>query len=131
MSQDSDLCSCESFNSFLAGVLLTRQKISNFEFCDLMSRFEAIYNVTVVSSEGNSDIRLSIYLDDNNITLVDDYDSIVIVDGWKMTVSNYLYSITSPRVREFLGISPKEEKIEKNSFIKRLFRRKVKTKAYV
>lgn len=132
MPQDGDLCCYESFNSFFAGVLLTRKKISNFDFCDLLNKFENYYNVCIISKEGDADICLSIYFDDNCITLINNYDEFITVNGREMTVASYLYSITSSRVREFFCLIPLEEKvIKKDSFIKKIFKLKVKTKVYV
>lgn len=121
MPQDGHLQYEESFNSFLAGVLLTRRKINNFEFLTLMSVFEKTYNVSVVSLGG--DIFVPIYFDDNGISLYKDMDDVISIKGESLTVRNYLYSFTTSRIREFFGIPELilEEK-KTNSLVKKLFR---------
>jgi len=131
MPQDGDMLCYESFNSFLAGALLKKKKISNFDFCFEMNRFEELYNVSVIGLEGDGDIRLSIYFSDNDISLNNDYDSVVRIDGIDMTVNDYLYTFTTPRVREYFEISLRDNMEKNNSIIKKIFKRKVKTKACV
>lgn len=92
----------ESFNSFLAGVLLTKKSINNFEFFNLMQTFESVYNVDVISD--SSDLNVSIYLDDEKIKLKNSFSDIIFVDGKKVFVNDYLYGFTTPRVRNFFNI---------------------------
>lgn len=91
-----------SFNSFLAGVLLTRSEISNFEFFEILGIFEKNYAIT--SEDEENDIYLPICLSNKSISLIKKYDDIIVVDGKKTTVRNYLYGITTPEVREFFNI---------------------------
>jgi len=126
MPQDGESRYEESFTSFLAGVLYTRRAISNLEFFELMNRFENMYDVTIYSGE---DIKIPIYLEDRGISLRKNYDDMVIVDNKKITVGNYLYSVTTPNVREFFGIPDikvKESVVKLNNpFIRRKLKRKI------
>jgi len=126
MPQDGESRYEESFTSFLAGVLYTRRAISNLEFFELMNRFENMYDVTIYSGE---DIKIPIYLEDRGISLRKNYDDIVIDDNKKITVGNYLYSVTTPNVREFFGIPDikvKESVVKLNNpFIRRKLKRKI------
>ena len=101
MSQD-----IESFNSFLAGVLLTKKRIGNLEFANLMCEFENSYNVCIASSD---DVEIPVYLDDKSISIHNDYEDIVIIGNKSMTVYDYLYSLTSLRVRNYFNL--KNEKM--------------------
>lgn len=103
MSQDVDPRYDESFNSFLAGVLLTRKKIDNYSFFQLMNKLQNEYDITIVSDA--TDIKLFLYFSDNDINMRNDYEDIIIVNNKKMTVKEYLYSFTTPRVREFFGLN--------------------------
>lgn len=102
MPQDGIQRGEESFNSFLAGVLLTKKSINNFEFFNLMQTFESVYNVDVISD--SSDLNVSIYLDDEKIKLKNSFSDIIFVDGKKVFVNDYLYGFTTPRVRNFFNI---------------------------
>lgn len=121
MPQDGDPRYEESFTSFLAGVLYTRKTISNLEFFELINRFEMMYNLNIISGD---DMILPIYLDDNGIHLHKSYDEIIMVNKKSVTVKEYLYSSTTFRVREFLGIPEVNVKVD-NNFVKKLFRKKV------
>lgn len=103
MSQDVDPRYDESFNSFLAGVLLTRKKIDNYSFFQLMNKLQNEYDITIVSDA--TDIKLFLYFSDNDINMRNDYDDVIIINNKKMTVKEYLYSFTTPRVREFFGLN--------------------------
>ena len=102
MPQDGDSRYEESFNSFLAGIFLTKKGIDNFEFCNYMNSFSNIYNVEIVSV-GN-DICIPIYFGDVEIKLSKNMDEVISVNGRNITVGEYLYSLTTTRVREFFGI---------------------------
>ena len=129
MSGRNESDSAVSFNSFLAGVLLTRTKISNFIFFNLLNSFEKTYNVSVIS-EGNlcdeeSDIYLPIYLDDTSIVLRKNYDDILTINGKRMTVKDYLYGLTCPEVREYFNILKKGSNLKNgNKKILRMFLKK-------
>lgn len=132
MSRDDDPRYEESFNSFLAGILLTKNRISNFAFFERLNYFQNVYRVDIISS--GDDIRLPyIYLDDNEIRLLRSLDEDFFIDGKRMNIRNYLYSFTTPRVREFFGIPEIKKEDKKNSpFVKRLFKgNNVKKKAVI
>lgn len=103
MPYDGDSRYEESFNSFLAGVFLTKNKINNFEFFNYMNAFSNMYNVDIVGI-GN-DICIPIYFDDNEIQMTKSMEDIICVNYVDITVREYLYSLTSNRVREFFKIS--------------------------
>lgn len=117
MPDFGEQCYEESFNSFLAGVLLVRRRIDNFSFFNLMNSFEINYNVDIVSID--NDIRVPIYLDDNEIRLLKDINDKIMIDGKCMTIKDYLYSVTTPRVRHFLDIPEIEEKIKPLEVVKK------------
>lgn len=125
MPQDGDPRYEESFNSFLAGVLIAKSRINNFDFFNLMNSFQNTYNVTVVNL--GSDLTVPIYLDDNEIRLLKNLDDVISFWGKNTTIRNYLYSFTTPRVRTFFGIPDMEvEKNRKaNTLIRKLFKKKV------
>ena len=122
MSQNGDPRYEESFNSFLAGMLLTRNRISNLAFFERLNCFQNVYKVDVISS--GEDIRLPyIYLDDNEIRLLKNIDEDFLIDGRSMNIRSYLYSFTTPRVRDFFGIPHvKIEEKKRNPFVKKLFK---------
>lgn len=120
--QDCDLKYEESFNSFLAGLLLTRNHVNNFTFFHLLNSFQNRYNVTVVSL-GN-DINVPIYLNDDEITLHMSLDDEILVNGKSISVRSYLYSFTTPRIREFFKIDNLKES-KKSLLVKKMFRNKI------
>lgn len=130
MPLDGEQCYEESFNSFLAGAFLINRRIKNLDLLNMLNNFEKTYNVDVVSLGG--DIILPIYMDDNEVILRGNIDDIIY--GKNTNVRDYLYSFTTPRVREFFGIPEiKYENKKINILIKRLFknnnaRKKVVTK---
>lgn len=119
----------EYFNSFLAGVLLTKKSISNFEFFNLMQAFENNYNVDVISD--SNDLNVSIYLDDTRIKLNNSFGDTIFINGKKVFVNDYLYSFTTPRVREFFNIPNldvflvKKPYVSSNPFIRLKNKKKV------
>lgn len=110
----------EEFNSFLAGVFLTRKRIKNFDFMLLMNEFEKKYASSILSL--GEDIYLPIYFDNNEMVLYKDIGDTVLIDGKKSIIRDYLYSFTTPSVREFFGI-PEINVEEKKpaTLIKKLF----------
>lgn len=140
MTQVDELCDKkESFNSFLAGVLLTTSSIKALDFFKLMNVFEVEYDVTVVSFDtmcNDSDLCIPIYLDDNMIRLPMSIDNNVCVNGVMTTVRQYLLSVASPRIKEFfeipdikIEVNSKNDTFEKKtiSFVKKLCKFKKKT----
>lgn len=126
MPQDGDSRYEESFNSFLAGVLLTRKFINNFEFFNLMNSFEEHYNITVVSKQ--PELAVSIYFSDNGIGINKNFGDRIIINNKYMTIDNYLYSFTTPRVREFMGIPPRENSnVEVSGFFRRILKKRIVT----
>jgi len=129
MPQDGIHITDESFNSFLAGVFLTRNCINNFEFFNLMSMFEEKYNVDIISDD--KDLCVSIYLDDIKMKLRNELSDVITINNKQITVYDYLYSFTSLNVRSFFNI-PDIEKLENikfsfnktKAFIKKLSRSK-------
>lgn len=91
-----------SFNSFLAGFLLTKSEIDDFEFFKLLDIFENTYNITVIGEGEES--YLPIYISNTKICLAKNYDDIIIVCGKKTTVKDYLYEVSTPKVLEFFNI---------------------------
>lgn len=91
----------EDFNSFFAGVLLIKKEIYNLEFMNLCYKFEKEYNISISSLTPDL-LSFLIFEDDEKIMLVYDYDRILNSSG--ETVQEYLYGLTSDRVREFFKI---------------------------
>ena len=91
----------ESFSSFLAGILLTRKRIKNFEFLTIMSDFERKYGVNIV---GRNELNIRININNDSIYLPSNYDDFIIINKKKIYVKDYLYSSTSDRIREYFDI---------------------------
>lgn len=127
MPQDGGSWYEESFTSFLAGVLFTRRFISNFEFFELMNKFENLYSVSISSGE---DMVVPIHLDDNGIYLNKNYDDIIVINKKKITVRDYLYSLTTSNVRTFFGIPDvKDDNVKICDFlIGKIFTKKYKNR---
>lgn len=109
MSYTSDTCDQESFNSFIAGLLLTKKTVCNLEFFELMNVFENKYAVCVVGE--NFDLPLKI--NDSSMSLIQDYEEYIIFNNTRITVRDYLNNIASDRVKEFFGMLPKNKKLNK------------------
>lgn len=90
----------EKFSSFLGGIFLTRKTISNFDFFNLLEKFQYKYSVYII----DEDLNIMLDISNNTISLIDDYDTPVVYNNKKMTVRDYLYTITSSNVREFFGL---------------------------
>ena len=116
---------------YLAGLLLTRNRISNFAFFERLNYFQHIYNVDITGY--GEDIRLPyIYLDDNEIRLLASLDEDFYLDGKLVSIRSYLYSFTTPRVRDFFKIPHMQVEEKKNNpFIKKLFKGNNKKKAAI
>lgn len=126
MRKEGDSRYEESFNSFLAGMLLTRNCVNNFDFFNSMNLFSNIYNVDIVSI--GEEINIPIYLDDNEIKLLRNIRDIVIINGREMSIESYLYSFTTPRVREFFHIPDlvsRENDRKSKLFARILLRKKI------
>ena len=91
----------EKFSSFVGGLFLTRRDISNFEFCELLNNFQDEYNVNIA----DDDLLVEIELTNNAMFLIDDYDDVIVYNNKKMSVKEYLYTITSLNVRNFFGLN--------------------------
>lgn len=124
MPQDVKSCYEESFISFLAGVLYTRKSINNYEFMRLMRGFEEKYNVSLV---GYDNILILICSDDKRIYLKDDFDDRLLINGNLITVKDYLYSLTTDKVREYFDIAEYNETKRNGTFSKKKFRKKIAT----
>ena len=77
-----------SFNSFLAGVLLTRRVVSFRELRDLENSFVNMYNVKI---SGLDNLIVRVVFEGENIRLVNDYNDVINVNGKLITVSDYLF----------------------------------------
>jgi len=79
-----------------------------------MDSFERYCNVDIISD--NNDLCVSIYLEDIKIKLNNEYNDVVLVNGKKICVGDYLYSFTTPIVRKYFNI-PDLELLSTNKFI--------------
>lgn len=93
----------ELFESFIAGILLTRIEIPYLELCKLQCEFENYYGISLDDSQ---DIYLPIAFRDRSIALDKSYDEYIEVNKKRVKVSDYLYSITSAKVREYFKLDP-------------------------
>lgn len=92
----------EEFDSFLAGLLLTKTEIDCLEFSRLQVDFENYYNVYLFD---NQDVCLPVILKDDKLTLEKLYDDYILVNNKEVKVQDYLYSLTSERVREYFKLN--------------------------
>ena len=109
MSHVSDTSCQESFNSFLAGLFLTRRNICNLELFQLMNEFENRYGVFINGER----FDLSLDIGSNGIKLIEEYDDIIILKKTKITVKDYLFNIASDRVKEFFDLQSKTKKLSR------------------
>lgn len=114
-----------STNSFLAGILFCKNSVDFVsEYNKLQEDFENKYRVSVV---GQEDLIVNVIVEGTKIRLVDDYNKIINVNGKIMNVRSYLYSLTTPEIREYFSIEQPRNNTLKNywTFI---FNKKGKTK---
>lgn len=98
------------FSSFLAGVLMVQQSISNTELSFLMAKFECENDVSFCDDYFDVNYRFMNILfeqDDNGFKLLLKYDDNIVIDGNSMTVYDYLHSFTDDVVRVFFNIEEK------------------------
>lgn len=121
MPDNGDLCYTESFTSFLAGFLLTKKTIGISEFNDVKNDFENLYNIWV---SGDSEItKINIYIESHCIYILENLDDIILVNGKKKTTFEYLYSLTSPRVRDYFKLYNLNKNIKnENGLVKKLLK---------
>ena len=121
MPDNGDLCYAESFTSFLAGFLLTKKTIGISEFNDVKNDFENLYNIWV---SGDSEInKINIYIEPHCIYILENLDDIILVNGKKKTTFEYLYSLTSPRVRDYFKLYNLNKNIKnENGLVKKLLK---------
>lgn len=111
------------FSSFIAGALYENRRIENINFGYLLSDFCNVNDVDV----GDDDEKIDsiVELDDKSIYLTREYDDIIIINGQKMTLKEYLYSLTTPIVRKYFNIPEVENKINNSDkLIKKIKRTK-------
>lgn len=109
MSHVCDTSCQEPFNSFLAGLFLTRRNICNLELFQLMNDFENKYGVFIDGEQ----FDLSLDIGSSDIKLIEEYDDIIILNKTKITVKDYLFNIASDRVKEFFDLQPKTKKLSR------------------
>lgn len=93
-------CESEMLSSFLGGLFLVRKSISNMEFLELLDKFQNYYNVNVIDDK----MCISVGVDNSSLTLLNNYDDIIVYNKKKMFVRDYLYIIASKNVKEFFDI---------------------------
>lgn len=102
IENDGDYFREISTNSFLAGIFFCKNSIDFInEYSKLQEDFENKYKVSVI---GQEDLAVKIIVEGTKIRLVDDYDKIIKINGKIMNVRSYLYSLTTPEVKEYFGI---------------------------
>lgn len=89
-----------SFSSFLAGALLSFDKISNLELASYITSFEVIYNVNIYD-DNMCELYDLVYYDGTFFGLNKYLD-----DRYKGfgTVKDYLYKMTNSEIRKFFNI---------------------------
>ncbi len=89
-----------SFSSFLAGALLSFDKISNLELASYITSFEVIYNVNIYD-DNMRELYDLVYYDGTFFGLNKYLD-----DRYKGfgTVKDYLYKMTNSEIRKFFNI---------------------------
>ena len=114
-----------STTSFLAGVLFCKKRIDLVnEYAKLEKDFEVKYGIMINSQEY---FDVNIVIRNLVIELVDDYDKVINVNGKLMDVRSYLYSLTTPEVREYFGINEPRSNVILNH-LRYVFSKKNKTK---
>ena len=125
IENDGDYFREISTSSFLAGILFCKNSIDFMnEYFKLQEDFERKYKVSII---GQEDLAVNVIVEGTIIRLVDDYNKIISVNKKFMSVRNYLYSLTTPEVREYFGI----EETKNSTLTNRwgyLFGKKNKTK---
>lgn len=112
-------------SSFLAGVLFCKNKIDFMtEYSKLQEDFERKYKIAV---SGQESLGVKIAVEGTTIRLIDDYNKVINVNGRVMDVRSYLYSLTTPEVRDYFGIEePRTNTI--SNYWRYIFSNKSKTK---
>jgi len=112
-------------SSFLAGILFCKNKIDFMtEYSKLQEDFERKYRISV---SGQESLAVKIAVEGTTIRLVDDYNKVINVNGRVMDVRSYLYSLTTPEVREYFDIEEPRTNIFSN-YWRYIFSKKNKTK---
>lgn len=99
-----------SFSSFIAGVLLVYNKITNLELSILMSKFEYEYQIDFSQDylDYNYNILCNLFVnDENGFKLCVKHNDIVTIDNLNCTVYDYLYGFTTSDIRKFFNIPEK------------------------
>lgn len=125
IENDGDYYREISTTSFLAGVLFCKKEIDLMsEYSKLEKDFEKKYRISVTGQEC---LNVSVVVQGSKIKLLDDYSKVINVSGRLMDVRSYLYSLTTPEVREYFDI----EEPRTNTFAnywRYIFSKKNKTK---
>ena len=92
------------FSSLLSGILLFKREVSNNEILSIMYHYEDMYNVDVIDDELPSDIYYLINMNDKGVSVNSflDYNSIIVIDGKKISFRNYLRKNTTLNIINYL-----------------------------
>ncbi len=109
----------ETFTSFLAGVLLTRRKISYLDLASEVARFEHVTGVQVTDYYGGELLSEVITFDSNVITLKNDYSGII---SSGEDVLSYLNKLSSEYVKRYFNIHTNIPTIDRGKSRKKILR---------
>ena len=92
------------FSSLLSGILLFRREIDNNEILGIMYHYENMYNVDVIDDELPNIIYCLINMNDKNVSIIPslNYNSIILYEGKKISLGNYLRKNTTADILNFL-----------------------------
>lgn len=92
------------FSSLLSGILLFKKEVDNNEILNIMYHYERMYNIDVIDDELPNIIYCLVNMDDKGVSINSglDYNSIISINGKKVTLGNYLRKNTNGEIMDFL-----------------------------
>ena len=92
------------FSSLLSGILLFKKEVDNNEILNIMYHYERMYNIDVIDDELPNIIYCLVNMDDKGVSINSglDYNSIISINGKKVTLGNYLRKNTNGEIIVFL-----------------------------
>lgn len=92
------------FSSLLSGILLFKKEVDNNEILNIMYHYERMYNIDVIDDELPNIIYCLVNMNDKGVSINPslDYNSIISINGKKVTLGNYLRRNTNGDIMDFL-----------------------------